>query len=133
MDSHKTDAEVKQFVDLYFGQRADRLANLKLRDVLKHNSRLRDLIWIYDPIDIVDKLIERYLESHEKWWREMLKDNSFCLHVMKIQRTYTDLRFDYEEESARARNRLSLAMIEQFCNVDYRLDWEKLLLVNDAG
>lgn len=133
MDSQITEPEVKQFLDLYYRQRAERLASLSVRDLLKHNSYLRNLIWIYDPVDLVDELIRQHLEVHEKWWRELLKDNAFCLHIVKLHRTFWDSRYAYESERQGARGRLVQAMIEQFCNMDYRLDWEKLLLVNDAA
>lgn len=133
MESQIAEAEVKQLLDLYYRQRADRLANLTVRDLLKRNSHLRNFIWTYDPVDMVDALMEDYLESYEKWWRELLKDNGFCLHVVKMQLIFWDSRSRYEDERHGARGRLVKDMIEQFCNVHYRLDWEKLLLVNDAG
>ena len=128
-----TETEVKQHLDLYYRQRADRLANLKLRDLLKHNSHLRNLIWMNSAAVIVGELIEYHLESHENWWRELLKDRDFFLRVVKMKLAFWDSRFCYENENDKAHNRLVKAMIEQFCNADYHLDWEKLLLVNDAG
>lgn len=133
METTITETEVKQHLDHYYRQRADRLANLGLRDLLKRNSHLRNLIWTNDPVDVVDALIPHYLESYEKWWRELLKDNAFCLHVVKMQRTFWDSRYRYEHERHGARGRLVQAMIQQFCTVNYLLDWEKLLLVSDAG
>jgi len=133
MESQITETEVKQFLDLYYRQRAERLANLKLRDLVRHNLNLRNLIWTNNVPEIVDVLIERYLESHEKWWRELVKDSGFCLQVVKMQLTFWESRHRYVDASHAARGRLVHAMIEQFCDVDYRLDWEKLLLVSDNG
>lgn len=64
METTITETEVKQHLDHYYRQRADRLANLGLRDLLKRNSHLRNLIWTNDPVDVVDALIPHYLESY---------------------------------------------------------------------
>lgn len=133
MKPHFAEAEVKQHLDLYYRQRADRLVNLKLHDLLENNSHLRNLIWVNSAIKIVDILIEDYLESYEKWWHELLTDNVFCLHVIRMRQLFWDSRYLYENVNDDAHNRLGKAMIEQFCDVDYRLDWEKLLLVTDRG
>jgi hypothetical protein len=132
MKSQVIETEVKQQLDLYYQQRADRLANLTLDVLLKKNLYLPLLIWKGDATKVIDELIEHYLQSYESWWHELLKDTTFCLHVVKLRSTFWDARYRYEDESVLARNRLAKAMIERFCNADYRLDWEKLLLMNQG-
>lgn len=133
MTIESSDAVVKQQLELLYQQRVERLKNLKLRDLLKHNSHLHDLIWSTDIVEILSGLIDGYLESHENWWQNLTTDLNFCIAVIRLNSLYPQIRYLYESTRAAVRARFITQMIDEFCRVDYSLDWEKLLLVNHVG
>ncbi len=117
---------VREKLESYYQQRADRLRSLELEDVLPHDSVV---FWSPNSAsapDIVARLIEHHLAFFETEWREEIQDADFCLKAIR-SRNQIDEQLDYETELADAHNRLTLTFINRFCKPNYSIEWEKLL------
>ncbi len=117
---------VREKLESYYQQRADRLSSLKLEDVLPHDS-----VAFWSPIsasapEVVMRLIEHHLASFEAEWRREIRNANFCLQAIH-SRKQVDEQLNYETELADAHNRLTLAFINGFCKPNYSIDWERLL------
>jgi hypothetical protein len=123
---------VRKNLGLFYQQRAERLKPLKLDDVLSKTSRSLWSTESESAPDVVQRLIEEYLSSFEKWWSALIQDADFALEALRIRRRITTPRFSYEEEFAWAHNRITLAFINRYCTLDYGIDWETLLRINSG-
>lgn len=124
---------LRRHVDFLYRDRSQKLVDLNLADLLERNPSLSHLIEKDDVDSLVVRLVEDYLGSYEGWWQELIQDPWACMTVVSIMRENTAAKTIYYQQLAKARNRLSLEMIERFCMIDYKLDWEKLVLVNNFG
>ena len=130
MEAKLLQNRVRKNLELFYQQRAKRLAPLQLDETLSKSSRS---LWSTEgesAPEVVQRLIEEYLASFEKWWNTLIQDADFCLEAIRLRQQITAPRYAYEEELANAQNRITLAFINRFCTLDYAIDWERLLHFN---
>lgn len=123
---------VRRMLETLYEQRAERLRPLKLDDILPSTS---SIFWSPDhqsSVEIVRKLIEDYLAASEAWWRKLIRDEDFCLKAIQAKGDITTPQFSYDEELAKASNRITLEFINKYCALDYSIDWEKLVQFNSG-
>ncbi len=132
MEAKLLQNRVRKNLELFYQQRAERLKPLKLEDVLAKTSHSFWSKETESAPDVVQRLIEEYLASFEKWWSALIQDADFGLEALRIRRQITTPRFSYEEEFAWAQNRITLAFINRYCTLDYAIDWSKLLRFNSG-
>ena len=133
MEAKLLQNRVRKNLELFYQQRAERLKLLKLDETLSKSSRS---LWSTEgesAPEVVQRLIEEYLASFEKWWNTLIQDADFCLEAIRLRQQITTLRYAYEEELANAQNRITLAFINRFCTLDYAIDWERLLRFNSGA
>ncbi|MBI3537426.1 MAG: hypothetical protein HY070_07720 [Chloroflexi bacterium] len=121
---------VKDNLKKYYQQRAQRLRKLKLDDITRN---VTTILWSPESETadkIVTHLIEMYLAQFEDWWRKALKKKDFCLEALNIKSKNNRQRYAYEDQLAYARNRLTLAFINQYCTANYEIDWRKIIVFN---
>ena len=133
MEAKLLQDRVRKNLELFYQQRAKRLKPLKLEDVLAKTSLSFWSTETESAPDVVQRLIEDYLASFEKWWSALIQDADFGLEALRIQRQITTPRFSYEEEFAWAQNRITLAFINRYCTLGYAIDWSKLLRFNSGA
>lgn len=124
---------VRKNLEIFYRQRAERLKLLRLDDVLSKTSRSLWSTESESAPEVVQRLIEEYLSSFEKWWNALIQDADLCLEAIRLRRQITTPRYAYEEELANAQNRITLAFINRYCTLDYAIDWERLFRFNSGA
>ncbi len=122
---------VRQRLELYRQQRAERLRTLQLSDIISIAPRALNPLNTESAPEIVTRLIEYYLASFEDWWKDATQDADFFLSAIRIKSDF-DQRYDYETQLVHAHNRLILQFIDDYCKPDYSIDWEKLVEFNSG-
>ncbi|MDE3090583.1 MAG: hypothetical protein KGJ80_14480 [Chloroflexota bacterium] len=133
MEAKLLQTRARKNLELFYQQRAERLKPLKLEDVLSKTSRS---LWSAEgksAPEVVQRLIEEYLGSFEKWWNALIEDADLCLAAINVRQQITTPRYAYEEELANAQNRITLAFVKRYCTLDYGIDWEKLFRFNSGA
>ena len=118
MEARLLQNRVRKNLELFYQQRTERLKPLKLDDVLSKTSRSLWSTESESAPEVVQRLIEEYLSSFEKWWNALIQDADLCLEAIRLRRQITTPRYAYEEELANAQNRITLAFINRFCALD---------------
>ncbi|GBC93097.1 hypothetical protein HRbin15_01584 [bacterium HR15] len=73
------------------------------------------------------------LVAGQAFWHELTGDTNFYLKLIHLMRNYPEqYRYQYEEEWAKAINRFTRALLNDFATEDGRLNWEKIVEFNSA-
>src|SRR5574341_828156 len=108
---------VRRMLETLYEQRAERLRPLKLDDILPSTS---SIFWSPDHQSSVEIV------------RKLIRDEDFCLKAIQAKGDITTPQFSYDEELAKASNRITLEFINKYCALDYSIDWEKLVQFNSG-
>jgi hypothetical protein len=126
-------SRVREELEMFYGQRAERLKTLQLRDLL---STSPSILWTpshKSAPEIVDSMIEKYLARFEDSWDKMLQDSEFCLKAMYLKSHITTSRLFYEEQLGNARARIVRELVTRYCMVEGTIDWSKLVAFNSGA
>ncbi len=116
-----------QRVDAFYEKRIQRLKQLDLETIIAIPLQLSRLTRTGQAGVIVMELIEEFL-LHTDDGGDTLKTNAkFWLQVVEAKKKPSPLYFQYQDEFAKARNRITLHFIKTFCLPDHTINWEKLI------
>ena len=133
MKSKMPEEAVRQMLETLYMQRAERLEDLCLAHIIPRNP---SVFWSLDSLsaaEIVKNLLEAYLAECEDWWRELTQDSDFCAKAIRVNQRITTQKFLYEEEFAKARNRITFDFIHEYSTEEFDIDWEKLVRFNSGA
>lgn len=124
---------IHQQLETYYQQRAARLETLKLDDILLDGASV-----LWSPASesapqVVNRLIEKYLTRFENWWNALIQDSEFCMKAISLRARITASRFLYEEELAKAHNRITREFLHRFSTTENTVHWSKLLRFNGGS
>ncbi len=81
---------------------------------------------------VVSRLIEEYLTRFEDWWNALIQDSEFCTKAIYLRAHVTPQQFLYEEELAKAHNRITRELLNRFSTTENAIHWSKLLRFNSG-
>jgi hypothetical protein len=123
---------IRHQLEIYYQQRAERLETLKLDDILSDSASVFWSPGSESASKVVSRLIEKYLTRFEDWWNTLIQDSEFCMKAISLRTRITAPRFLYEEELAKAHNRITREFLNRFSTPENAVHWSKLLRFNSS-
>jgi len=127
------ETNIQHRLETYYQQRAERLETLKLDDTLSDGASVFWSPGSESAPEVVSRLIEKYLTRFEDWWNALIQNSEFCMKAIYLRAHVDPQRFLYEEELAKAHNRITREFLNRFSTTENAIHWSKLLRFNSGA
>lgn len=153
MNPSKLEAFIHETLEEFYRQRIEKLAKVKLRDVLGYKNLyllcadggqsggaiVEEMLRAYMSLSDESIFGDAFIESVARTGSEEVNGSSESDSAYKAIALIDLMRNDptvswieFEEELAKATNRLTYDFVNNFCKADFSIDWEKLLRFNSG-
>jgi Type II restriction endonuclease EcoO109I len=153
MNPSKLEALIYETLEEFYRQRIKKLAKVKLRDVLGYKNLyllcaeggqnggaiVQEMLRAYMSLSDESIFGDAFIESVARIGGEEVNDSIESDSAYKAIASIALMRNDptlswmeFEEEWAKATNRLTYDFVNNFCKADFSIDWEKLLRFNSG-
>jgi hypothetical protein len=153
MNPSKLEALIYETLEEFYRQRIKKLAKVKLRDVLGYKNlyllcanggqssggNVEEMLRAYMSLSDESIFGDAFIESVARIGGEEVNgstesDSAYkAIALIALMRNDPTLSWiEFEEEWAKATNRLTYDFVNNFCKADFSIDWEKLLRFNSG-
>ncbi|HZP82521.1 MAG TPA: hypothetical protein VFB21_12855 [Chthonomonadaceae bacterium] len=129
MLAEQSNNRVRFSLEEFYAQRIQTLKTLRLRAALVQNrSFILSILGEPRASELIEGLLETTLRASEGWWEELKHNENFALQLVRLLHDHPNpYRAAYENERAKAINRLTREFLSEFATEKGEIDWEKLV------